>query len=59
MLTFLLQLALAFFIASFIMSMMNGKKQKQAELERHQRKLEEYEILTKDNLLSYDNSKNY
>ncbi len=57
MLTFLLQLALAFFIASFIMSMMNGKKQKQAELERHQRKLEEYEILTKDNLLSYDNSK--
>lgn len=57
MIEFLLQIALAFFIASFIMSMMDGKKQKQAELERYQQKLDEYETLSKEEVLGYTNAK--
>lgn len=57
MLGFLLQIALAFFLASFIMSMFNGKKQKQAELERYQEKLDEYETLSKEDLLSFESAK--
>lgn len=50
---FLLQIAIGFFLASFIVSLMNSKKQKQVEYEKYQQKANEYAQLDKNKLLNY------